>query len=96
MGRQRPWKVYFHHDGTKKFSSDEAMQGSYTIDTSKPIDGKSSHATEAEATATAVRVSRNGGEARIMLYNSTTGVESPISAYGPYEVAMVDLVERQV
>lgn len=92
MGNLRPWKVYFHHDGTKTFSNDEAVSGSYAIDTSRPIDGKSSHATEGAAEAAARQVSRNGGSARITLHNSITGVEREVRVYAPYEVAMEDLV----
>lgn len=39
--RDRPWKVHFHHDGTKLFSRDESMPDAYVIDTSRPIDGTS-------------------------------------------------------
>ncbi len=91
MGHQRPWKVYFHHDGTKAYGRDESMPESYTIDTSRPIDGKSSHATEGDAEVAARRVSRNGGNARIMLHESMTGIESEIRVYAPYEAAMEDL-----
>ena len=90
MGHQRPWKVYFHHDGTKTFSDDAAME-IYTIDESKPIDGKSSHRTQGAAEAAARSVSRNGGQARITLHNKVTGVESEIRVYAPYEAAMDDL-----
>jgi len=93
MGRRRPWKVHFHHDGTKAFSKDESTSDIYTIDTSRPIAGTSSHADEATATAAARRVSRNGGSARIALRDPVTGVESEIRAYAPYEVALDDLVD---
>ncbi|MGW0162163.1 hypothetical protein ACWDUN_22900 [Mycobacterium sp. NPDC003323] len=95
MNHQRPWKVYFHHDGTKTFSDDETRPDSYTIDTSRPIDGTSAHATEEAATIAARRVSRNGGEARIILCDKTTGIESEIRTYAPYEVAMEDLMRTQ-
>lgn len=93
MNRQRPWKVHFHHDGTKTFSDDETRTDSYTIDTSRPIDGTSAHATEEAATIAARRVSRNGGEARIVFRDNRTGIESEIRTYAPYEAAMEDLIE---
>lgn len=92
MGHQRLWKVHFHHDGTKTFSTEESMPDSYTVDTSRPIDGKSSHATEAAAHTTARQVSRNGGNARITWRDTITGVETEIRDYAPYEAAVEDLV----
>ncbi|WP_225506630.1 hypothetical protein [Mycolicibacterium fortuitum] len=94
MGAKRPWKVYFHHDGTKTFSDDESMDGAYTIDTSRPIDGVSSHAHEEVADSAARRVSRNGGAARIVFRDPTTGEERPVRTYAPYEDAMNDLTSR--
>jgi hypothetical protein len=95
VSRQRPWKVHFHHDGTKTFSDDETRSDSYTIDTSRPIDGTSAHATEEAATIAARQVSRNGGEARIILCDKKTGIESEILTYSPYEVAMEDLIRTR-
>lgn len=92
MGQQRPWKVHYHHDGTKTFSADESTLGMYTIDRSRPIDGTSSHAHEGAATAAARQVSRNGGSACVTLRDPVTGVQSEIRAYAPYEVAIEDLV----
>ncbi|MBE5477780.1 hypothetical protein E3G68_005113 [Mycobacteroides abscessus] len=93
--RARPWKVHFHFEGTKTFSDDEAMTGHYVIDTSRPIEGATSHLDDAAARAAARRVSRNGGTARITLRDSITGDETEIRTYAPYEVALEDLVERE-
>lgn len=92
MGQRQPWKVRFHHDGTKEFSDDEAMPDSYVIDTSKPIDGTTAHATQADAETAARRVSRNGGIAHIILRDLNTGRERPVRTYTPYEAAMEDLL----
>lgn len=94
MGRTRPWKVRFHYDGTKTFSDDESASDIYTIDTSRPIDGKDSYLNEGAAEAAARRISRNGGTARITLRDAATGDESEIRTYAPYEVAMEDLQEE--
>ncbi|MEE3755287.1 hypothetical protein [Mycobacterium intracellulare] len=93
MGTKRPWKVHYHHDGTKAFTDDETMPGGYTIDTTRPIDGTSSHADEATAHAAARQVSRHGGQARIILRDSSTGTNTLIRAYAPYEAAMDDVIE---
>jgi hypothetical protein len=79
MSRKRPWKVYFHHDGTKMFSDDESAPDVYVIDTSRPIDGMSSHSGEDAAR----RISRHGGSARIMLRDVATGAETEIRTYAP-------------
>ncbi len=90
MGHKRPYKVRYHFDGTKQFGDDPS--GAYVIDTSRPIDGCSSHTDFSVAETTARGVSRNGGSARILLRDSATGVESEMKRYAPYEVAMEDLV----
>lgn len=89
MGHRRPYKVRFHFDGTKQFGNDDPE--AYVIDTSRPIDGCSSHIDISVAEAAARRVSRNGGSARILFRDSATGVESEMQRYAPYEVAMDDL-----
>lgn len=94
MGQKRPYKVRFHFDGTKQFSND-ALPEAYVIDTSRPIDGCSSHTDISVAEAAARRVSRNGGSARILLRDSSTGVESEITNYEPYEAAMQDLAHNE-
>lgn len=91
MATKRPWKVHFHHDGTKAFCQDESMPEAYVIDTSRPIDGKSSHCSEDAADAAARKVSRNGGSARITLRDQLSGAEFEIHTYTPYQVAMDDL-----
>lgn len=91
MAAKRPWKVYFHHDGTKAFSPGESMPEVYVIDRSRPIDGMSSHCSEAAADAAAQRVSRNGGRARITLLDPPSGTETEIRTYTPYQVALDDL-----
>lgn len=88
MRPKRPWKVHFHHDGTRQFSDDENLPGSYVVDTSRPIDGTSAHADEASAEVAARRVSRSGGSARIVVRDDATGVEREIRSYAPYEVAL--------
>lgn len=93
MGHQRPWKVHFHHDGTKTFVDSEATPDVYVIDTSRPIDGTSAHADEGTATAAARRVSRNGGHALVTRRDPATGIETEIRAFAPYEVALDDLVD---
>lgn len=93
MSLQRPWKVHFHHDGTKSFSTDETMPEAYTIDTTRPINGTSSHRGEAAADAAARRVSRHGGTARIAVRDPHTGTETKIRTYAPYQVALEDLTE---
>lgn len=92
MGTRRPWKLYFHHDGTKVFSNDEATLDAYVIDTSRPIDGKSSHTRRDDAESAARQVSRNGGSARIMLRDNSTGAEQEVRTYAPYEAAMDELL----
>lgn len=91
MSPKRPWKVHFHHDGTREFSDDENLQGSYVVDTSRPINGMSSHADEASAQVAARNVSRSGGSARIVVRDEATGVEREIRSYAPYEVAVEEL-----
>jgi hypothetical protein len=91
MSHKRPWKVHFHHDGTKVFSDDESMPGAYIIDTSRPIDGTSSH--RGEDAAAARRISRHGGSARITLRDPATGIETEIRTYTPYQVALGDLTD---
>ncbi len=98
MGRgKRPWKMRYHFDGTKTFgptddADDRSTQDMYTIDTSRPIDGMSSHSYQGEADSAARRVSRNGGTAHITYKDPDTGIETPVITYAPYEVAMEDLV----
>lgn len=89
--RPRPWKVHFHHDGTKVFTDDETMTGVYTIDTSRPIDGISAHGGEDAAEAAGRRVSRHGGTARITFRDPATGAETDVRTYTPYQVALQDL-----
>ena len=91
LSPKRPWKVHFHYDGTRQFSDDVSLSGSYVVDTSRPIDGTSSHADEASAEVAARRVSRSGGSARIVVRNGATGVEREIRSYAPYEVALGEL-----
>lgn len=91
MGQRRPWKVHFHHDGTKEFSDDMSMPDIYVIDTSKPINGTTAHASEGDADAAARRVSRNGGTAQITLRDPHTGLESLVRTFTPYEAALEDL-----
>lgn len=93
MSQKRPWKVHFHHDGTKVFSDDESIPGAYIIDTSRPIGGTSSHRGEDAADAVARRISRHGGSARITLRDPATGIETEIRIYAPYQVALVDLID---
>ncbi|MBU8838971.1 hypothetical protein KL865_22030 [Mycolicibacterium goodii] len=83
--------MHFHHDGTRTFSDDENLPGAYVVDTSRPINGTSSHADEASAQVAARRVSRSGGSARIVVRDNATGVEREIRSYGPYEVAVDEL-----
>ena len=94
MGSKRPFKVRYHFDGTKQVSNEETLPGVYTIDTSRPIDGTSSHADVDTANAAARRVSRNGGSAWITLRDSATGAEASIGRYAPYEVALEDLADE--
>lgn len=89
----RPWKVHFHHDGTKAFSVDESMPDAYTIDTTRPINGTSSHRGEDAAEAAARRVSRHGGTARITVRDPDTGAETEIRVYTPYQVALEELTD---
>ncbi|UJL32291.1 hypothetical protein HZU38_30795 (plasmid) [Mycolicibacterium vanbaalenii] len=69
------------------------MPDSYVIDTSRPIDGVSSHTELDSAETAARRVSRNGGSAQITLRDNATGVETQIKGYTPYEVAVEDLIQ---
>ena len=94
MANKRPFKVHYHFDGTKQFSGDETMPDAYTIDTSRPIDATSAHASLDTADTVARRVSRNGGSARIALRDNATGAETSIKSYAPYEVAMEDLARE--
>ncbi len=91
MSQKRPWKVHFHHDGTKQFSDDESMPDAYVIDTSRPINGTSSHRGEDAADAAARGVSRHGGSARITFRDPKTGIETEIRTYTPYQVVLEDL-----
>ncbi|MGB8403970.1 MAG: hypothetical protein WCE30_07875 [Mycobacterium sp.] len=75
------------------FAENPATPDIYTIDTSRPIDGTSSHGDEGAALATARRVSRHGGHARITQRDPTTGVEKEKRVYTPYEAAMDDLAD---
>ncbi|WP_234797239.1 hypothetical protein [Mycobacteroides chelonae] len=93
MAAKRPWKVHYHHDGTKVFTTDETMPGAYTIDTTRPINGTSAHAHEETAHAAARQVSRHGGQARITLRDANTGTDTLIRTYAPYEAAMNDVIE---
>lgn len=92
---KRPWKMHYHFDGTKTFGPDDcrSTQDMYTIDTSRPIDGVSSHSYQAEADIAARRVSRNGGAAHVTYKDPESGIETPVSAYVPYEVAMEEMVD---
>ncbi|OKH76721.1 hypothetical protein EB73_02175 [Mycobacterium sp. SWH-M3] len=85
--------MHFHHDGTKVFSTDESMPDAYTIDTTRPINGTSSHRGEDAADAAARRVSRHGGTARITVRDPDTGTETEIRIYMPYQVALEDLTD---
>lgn len=96
MGAKRPWKMRFHYDGTKNFenvdsSEDYAPESAYTIDTSRPINGTSSHPYRDAADGAARQVSRNGGTAKIIYKDPETGIETEVRAYAPYEVAMEEL-----
>lgn len=93
MNPKRPWKVHFHHDGTKVFATDESMPEAYTIDTTRPINGTLSHRSEDAADAAARRVSRHGGTARIAVRDPDTGTETEIRTYTPYQAALEDLTE---
>ncbi|SLH41410.1 hypothetical protein [Mycobacteroides abscessus] len=94
MSTRRPWKVHFHHDGTKVFSPEESMPQAYTIDTSRPIDGTSAHSDDGAAHAAARQVSRNGGSARVTYCDPETGVVRQVRTYAPYETALEDLADR--
>lgn len=53
----------------------------------------SSHSYQAEADIAARRVSRNGGAAHVTYKDPESGIETPVSAYAPYEVAMEEMVD---
>lgn len=53
------------------------------------------NATEEAATIAARRVSRNGGEGRIILRDNITGIGCEIRTYVPYEAAMDGLMRTQ-
>ncbi|EHB48766.1 hypothetical protein MycrhDRAFT_5607 [Mycolicibacterium rhodesiae JS60] len=91
--KKRPWKVRFHFDGTKAFSDDESLPELYVIDTSRPIDGMSSHLSEAAAGAAARRTSRNGGTAEIVFRDPVSGATRTVRSFAPYEVALAELDE---
>lgn len=90
---KRPWKMRYHFDGTKTFGPDDGRptQDMYTIDTSRPINGMSSHSCQAEADHAARRVSRNGGTAHITYKDPESGLEALVTSYAPYEVAMEEM-----
>lgn len=90
---KRPWKVRFHFDGTKTFSDDESLPDLYFIDTSRPIDGMSSHLSEAAADAAARRTSRNGGSAEIVFCGPGNGATRSVRSFAPYEVALAEMTE---
>jgi len=92
MSQKRPWKVHYHHDGTKQFN-DESMPDAYVIDNARPIDGTSSHHGEDAAEAAARGVSRHGGNARITFRDPNTGIETEIRTYTPYQAALEDLAD---
>lgn len=94
MGIKRQWKVDFHYDGTKDYGDPmdpNRVEGAYTIDTSRPINARSSHNDEASAHDAARTVSRNGGTATVSHRDSVTGEERVVREYSSYEVAMEEL-----
>lgn len=86
----RPWKVRYHYDGTKSFTDPERSD-LYWVDTSRPIEGTTAYRTEDDARAAGRRISRHGGDARVLFRDPDSGRETDIVRYSPYESAMQEL-----
>ena len=85
----KPFKVHFRIGGTNQFNDDQVRAPCITTG---PVDASTSHADLDSAEDAARYISQIGGSARITLRDGTTGEESELKTYAPYEVAGEDSI----
>jgi hypothetical protein len=86
--RRRPYKVAYHYDGTRNHDPET---GALWIDTTTPIDGKSSHTEQAAAEKLARDVSRRGGRAEVTHVHPDTGAATILLTLAEFEVALAEM-----
>lgn len=87
-GVRRPFKVTYHYSGCRRHDPET---GALWIDTSHPINGKSSSHDPAKVEAIAREVSRRGGRAEVTHVDPTTGAVTHILTAEPFEVALIEM-----
>lgn len=101
----KAWKCRIHFDGTKvepgpddlpdHCSDPEEFADLMVVDYSRPIDATQVCWSRDEALYIARTVSRNGGAATVLHRCPASGQETVFAHYGPYEVALAELLEKE-
>lgn len=91
MVSRRPFKVRFHHDGTRR--ADPAT-GLPWIDHTTPINGMDSFTSVEGALAFGRTVSNAGGRAEVFHRHPGITVDTPIRTCEPYEDTLLTMAEE--